>query len=260
MTGNLYFEMQPIMSTSRPFDALSFEVLVHMHDSQGNTIPTERFMTVAKTIGRMTAIDQWVLSNVLDWIRRNKERLTHVEHIFINLSGASLNDDAFVNGVVEVLGQYSDIIHWVCLEITEDVALKNLHHAKQFLTRLRAMGVKVALDDFGAGYTSFAYLRELPSDFLKIDGSLIAHINADPANAQVVQGIVNMAHSLNIKTVAEWAEDSASVKTLMDMGIHFIQGYAIARPSSPEALLRMPHSASQITDPHLLEWLERRNA
>jgi EAL domain-containing protein (putative c-di-GMP-specific phosphodiesterase class I) len=112
----------------------------------------------------------------------------------------------------------------------------------------------VALDDFGAGYTSFSYLKELPADLLKIDGSFIVNMNSHPANVAIVEAIVNLAGNLGMQTIAEWAEDTATVQTLTEIGVDYVQGYIVARPQSPEILLTAESSASFIRDEQLLRF------
>lgn len=251
----LGFQLQPIVSARDPVGRLDFEVLMLLADERGDSVPADRVVSVAKSVGQMHKVDKWILSSVMNWIRENRASLMRTQHIFINLSGASLNDDRFVEGVLGVMEHFKEIAPLVCIEVTEDVALKNLYKSRQFFLKLKELGVKIALDDFGAGYTSFAYLRHLPSDFLKIDGSLIASINEDPANVSIVQGIVNMARSLGMKTVAEWAEDAACVRTLLEIGVDYVQGYAISKPMAADALLLLKSSADPIADESLRRML-----
>jgi EAL domain-containing protein (putative c-di-GMP-specific phosphodiesterase class I) len=138
------------------------------------------------------------------------------------------------------------------MEITESVALHDLDNTRRFIDQVRAYGVKVALDDFGAGYTSFSYLKELPADVLKIDGNFIVNINAHPANVAIVEAIVSLAVNLGMKTIAEWAEDAATVQTLAEIGVDYVQGYAVARSQAPEKMLAAKSSASFIQDEQLL--------
>ncbi|MDO9217723.1 MAG: EAL domain-containing protein, partial [Lacisediminimonas sp.] len=123
------------------------------------------------------------------------------------------------------------------------------------IDKVRGQGARVALDDFGAGYTSFSYLKDLPADVLKIDGSFIVNMNRHPANVAIVEAIVSLAMNLGMKTIAEWAEDHATVRTLVDIGVDYVQGFAIARSQSPEALLAASSAASFIADPRLAEYV-----
>jgi len=122
----------------------------------------------------------------------------------------------------------------------------------RFIDKVRSFGVRIALDDFGAGYTSFSYLKELPADVLKIDGSFIVNMNAHPADIAIVEAIVSLAHSLGMQTIAEWAEDAATVETLAEIGVDHVQGYAVARPQPPEKILAAGSAASFIQDEELI--------
>ncbi|MHA7602046.1 EAL domain-containing protein [Alicycliphilus sp. T452] len=251
----LYLEMQPIMSLKEPHHSLNFEVLLRMRDPEGQEVPTTRLITAAENSGRMGVIDRWVLRQTLAWMREHHGRLKHTRFICMNLSGASLNDERFVQDVVRMLAQYADVAPRLCLEITESVALHDLENTRRFIAQVHGFGAKVALDDFGAGYTSFSYLKELRGDLLKIDGGFIVNMNEHPANVAIVEAIVGLARNLGMKTIAEWAEDSATVQTLAEIGVDYVQGFAIARSQSPESLLRMRSSADFVKDADLLHYL-----
>ena len=137
------------------------------------------------------------------------------------------------------------------MEITESVALHDLDNTRRFIDQVRNFGVKIALDDFGAGYTSFSYLKELPADVLKIDGNFIVNINAHPANVAIVEAIVNLAVNLGMKTIAEWAEDTATVRTLAEIGVDYVQGFAVSRSQAPDRMLTAASSASFIQNEEL---------
>ncbi len=250
-TTGLYLDMQPIMSLKAPHDSLNFEVLLRMRDPQGNLVPTDRLIAAAENSGRMGVIDRWVMSTTLAWLNTHERRLTNTRFVCMNLSGASLNDERFMEDVFAMLAANSDIARHLCIEITETVALHDLNNTRQFIDRVRAFGAKVALDDFGAGYTSFSYLKELPADLLKIDGSFIVNMNSHPANIAIVEAIVNLAGNLGMQTIAEWAEDTATVQTLTEIGVDYVQGYIVARPQSPEVLLTAESSASFVRDEKL---------
>lgn len=251
----LYLEMQPIMSLTAPHDSLNFEILLRMRDDNGNVIPTERLIAAGGNSGRMGAIDRWVLSTTLDWLYHNQSRLAHINFVCVNLSGASLNDEKFIDDVVAMLERYKYLAKSLCLEITESVALHDLQNTRRFIDIVRSYGAKVALDDFGAGYTSFSYLKDLPADLLKIDGSFIVNMNSHPANVAIVEAIVSLARNLGIKTVAEWAEDNATVQTLAEIGVDYVQGFVVALPQAPSELLSAVSSASFIQDEQLAQFV-----
>ena len=247
-TEGLFVEMQPIMSLTAPHASLNFEVLLRMRDTDGKLVPTDRIVAAGENSGRMGVIDRWVLSATLSWLSHNIARLKDTRFICMNLSGASLNDEKFMQDVYGMLAQNIHLAGLLCFEITESVALHDLDNTRRFIDKVRSYGAKVALDDFGAGYTSFSYLKELPADLLKIDGSFIVNMNKHPANVAIVEAIVNLARNLGMKTVAEWAEDVGTVRTLVEIGVDYVQGYAIARPMAPERLVTATSSASFIQD------------
>ena len=254
-TDGLFLMMQPIMSLTAPHDSLNFEVLLRMLDQDGRLIPTDRLISAGESSGRMSVIDRWVLSTTLAWMNTHFDQLKNTRFVCMNLSGASLNDEKFLQDVYAMLELNLHIVKHLCLEITESVALHDLNNTRRFVDKVRSYGAKVALDDFGAGYTSFSYLKELTADLLKIDGSFIVDMNRHPANVAIVEAIVSLARNLGMKTIAEWAEDSATVQTLTEIGVDYVQGYVVARPQMPAALLEAESSASFVTEEDLAQFL-----
>jgi diguanylate cyclase (GGDEF)-like protein len=255
----LLLEMQPIMSFSNPYGTLNFEVLLRMRDADGSIIGAGQVISAAENSGRTTIIDRWVLSTTLEWITTNLASLTNTNFVCMNLSGASLNDERFLQDAVSVLEANRQGALRLCIEITESIALHDRGNTRRFIDKVRSCGVKVALDDFGAGYTSFSYLKELPADVLKIDGSFIVNMNEHPANIAIVEAIVNLAKSLGMQTIAEWAEDAETVETLAEIGVDYVQGYAISRPTLPEKILAA-RSAAEFMPPGPLANYVRRIA
>ena len=255
-TDGLYLEMQPIMSLTAPHESLNFEVLLRMRDPQGKIVPTDRLIAAGENSGRMGMIDRWVLSTTLAWLNTHHAQLKQTRFVCMNLSGASLNDEEFLQYVYAMLEQNLHIAGKLCLEITESVALHDLENTRRFVNKVRGYGAKVALDDFGAGYTSFSYLKEFTADLLKIDGSFIVNMNKHPANIAIVEAIVNLAKNLGMKVIAEWAEDNATVQTLTEIGVDYVQGFAVARSQHPDKLLSAESSASFIQDAELRQYVD----
>ncbi len=255
-TDSLFLDMQPIMSLSAPHESLNFEVLLRMRDLDGSVIPAGRIIGAAENSGLIGMIDRWVLSTTLNWLDANFDELPNTRFVCMNLSGASLNDERFVQDAYAMLANHSRVAQRLCMEITESVALHDLENTRRFIDKVRSYGVKVALDDFGAGYTSFSYLKELPADLLKIDGNFIVNMNAHPANIAIVEAIISLARNLGMKTIAEWAEDNATVQTLVEIGVDYVQGYAIARPQTPSAILAAKSGASFVKNPELARYLQ----
>jgi EAL domain-containing protein (putative c-di-GMP-specific phosphodiesterase class I) len=173
----------------------------------------------------------------------------------MNLSGGSLNDEKFIQDAFSMLSQYGRTVERLCIEITESVALHDLENTRRFIDKARSFGAKIALDDFGAGYTSFSYLKDLPADTVKIDGAFVQGANAHPANLAIIEAIVELTHNLGMKSVAEWAEDRATVESLAQIGVDYVQGFAIARPQLPSKILVAESSASFIEDASLAEYV-----
>ncbi|TSE31868.1 putative bifunctional diguanylate cyclase/phosphodiesterase [Tepidimonas charontis] len=251
----LYLEMQPIVSLRHPAQSLNFEVLLRMQDATGSRVPTERLIRAGENAGRMSAIDRWVVAAMLGWLTQHQSQLPTNQFICLNLSGASLNDERFIHDMLEMLERHRDIAHRLCFEVTESVALHDIGNSRRFIDRLRTLGAKVALDDFGAGYTSFSYLKDLPADILKIDGSFIVNMNRHPANVAIVEAIVSLAQNLGMKTIAEWAEDFETVETLAEIGVDFVQGYAVSRPVSADRILAARSGADFISDERISTYL-----
>lgn len=251
----LFLEMQPILSLRTPHKAHNFEVLLRMTDEHGDRVPTERLIHAGENAGRMGVIDRWVLNTSLDWLDQHYTTLSHNQFVCLNLSGASLNDERFMEDVFALLDQRRHLARRVCLEITESVALHDMGNTRRFIDKVRSYGAKVALDDFGAGYTSFSYLKDLPADLLKIDGSFIVNMNRHPANVAIVEAIVSLAQNLGMKTIAEWAEDFETVETLAGIGVDYVQGFVVARPQHPDAILAAQSGADFIRNDDLAEYL-----
>jgi EAL domain-containing protein (putative c-di-GMP-specific phosphodiesterase class I) len=191
-------------------------------------------MGAAEQFGLMTDIDQWVLRNALDWLSANgnngKRRLA------VNLSGQSLSSPGFLESVTQVFETAQINAAQVCLEITETAAIANLENATRFITALKAMGCKFALDDFGSGMSSFAYLKNLPVNYLKIDGSYVRDLVRDPVDRSMVEAVNQIGHAMGMQTIAEFVEDQATLGALAVIGVDYAQGYAIARPEPLEEL------------------------
>jgi diguanylate cyclase (GGDEF)-like protein len=242
----LFLEMQPIMSLRDPYGSHNFEVLLRLREADQSVTGAAKIITAAENNGRISAIDRWVLATTLEWLDSHHDKLKNTRFVCVNLSGASLNDEKFIQDAFAMVAQYGRVAELLCFEITESVALHDLDNTRRFIDRVRGFGAKVALDDFGAGYTSFSYLKELPADAIKIDGSFVRDVNARPADLAIIGMIAELAHNLGMKSIAEWAEDCATVAALAEVGVDYVQGYAISRPTSPLKILGAESSAGMI--------------
>ena len=251
----LFLLMQPIMSLRAPYESLNFEVLLRMREPDGTITSAGEIISAAENNGGVAVIDRWVLGNTLAWLEKHHERLDKTRFVCVNLSGGSLNDEKFVQDAFSMLGQHGRAVERLCIEITESVALHDLENTKRFIERVRDFGAKIALDDFGAGYTSFSYLKELPADAVKIDGSFITGVNSHPANIAIVQAIVELAANLGMKSIAEWVEDKATIEALARVGVDYVQGHAVSVPQEASLILGAQSSASFIEDTQVMRFV-----
>lgn len=257
LPAGLHLVMQPIMSLRRPHDSLNFEILLRMRDSAGNNVPVNKVLDAAEASGNMARLDKWVLTQTLQWLERNQAQLPKTRFVSVNFSGASLNDQTFVRDILDILARYESVVPRLCIEITEGVALHDLQYTSDFISRIKARGASIALDDFGSGYTSFTYLSNLQADALKIDGAFVQSMSRHPANVAIVAAIVELARNLGMRSIAEGVEDATMLETLAEIGADYIQGYVIARPQSLETLLAADSAASYIDEPELAELVRR---
>jgi EAL domain-containing protein (putative c-di-GMP-specific phosphodiesterase class I) len=209
-----------------------YEILVRLIDDAGNIVHPSTFLPVAERYQLMSALDRWVLHQSLVMLKGMRARLGPALAGFnINLSGQSLGEAGFRDFLVQELRASGVPPHWICFEITETATVANLSRATELLGALKGLGCQFALDDFGSGLSSFAYLKNLPVDYLKIDGAFIRDMLHDRADHAMVASIHQLAHLLGIKTVAEYVENDAILAAVAALGIDYAQGYGIATPT-----------------------------
>ncbi len=208
-----------------------FELLLRLVDRDGRIVPPMVFIPSAERHNMMQAIDRWVLANALPAIRRECEAAPDDRPVFdINLSAESINDSRFPAFVREQIALNEVPPDALCFEITETLAVSNLAKASELIRELKSLGLRFALDDFGAGMCSFAYLKHLPVDYIKIDGSFVRDMSSEPMNREVVSAINNIAHSLGMQTIAEYVESEGTLASLREMDVDYAQGHAVGRP------------------------------
>jgi diguanylate cyclase (GGDEF)-like protein len=244
----LFLAMQPIMSMRAPQDSLDFEALLRMREPDGSVTLAGPIIAAAESNGRVSVIDRWVLENLLQWLAAHDRHLARTRFVCVNFSGGSLNDERFVQDAFAMLAGSGRLAQRLCIEITESVALHDLANTRRFIDRVRSFGAKIALDDFGAGYTSFSYLKELPADAVKIAGNFVRGVSVHPANLAIVEAITELVRNLGMKSVAEWVEDSDTVEVLAQVGVDYVQGYAIGRPQPASKILVADSAAAFIED------------
>jgi diguanylate cyclase (GGDEF)-like protein/PAS domain S-box-containing protein len=208
------------------------EILLRLHDEAGRIILPDSFIPAAERYGLMTSLDRWVVENVFKFIARcmHEHPGRPMAMCAINLSGITIGDDDFLGFLREKFEAYSIPPEMICFEITETSAIANLGSAIRFINELKALGCYFSLDDFCAGMSSFAYLKHLPVDFLKIDGSFVKDMLDDPINRAMVEVINHIGHVMGKRTIAEFVETPQIEQALLDIGVDYAQGYLIERP------------------------------
>ncbi len=243
-TEGLFLAMQPVLAAGAPYASLNVEVLLGMRAPDGGSEGAGPVLAAAGKCGRTGVIDRWMLAATLDWIDSHADCLPVMHFVMLKVSGSSLNDEHFVQDLLLLLQRHAYVAGRLCLAISERVALQDLDNTRRFIDLVRAFGVKIALDEFGASHTSFSCLLKLPADLLRIDSGFIATINALPANAAIVEAMVHLAGNLGMKTVAGGAGDAATVRTLAQLGVDYVQGDGVAPAQSLAAILAAASSGS----------------
>ena len=212
------------------------EVLLRMVDADGGLVLPGAFLPAAERFNLITRIDRWVLRQVMTWMLAPSAG-PEPQMISVNLSGQSIGDRAFHRWAIEQLHEAGPLLcRRLCLEVTETAAVTNLADAALFIAQVRALGVRVALDDFGAGASSFGYLKTLKVDFLKIDGQFIRDLIDDPLDDAAVRCFADVARLVGLQTVAEYVDNPAVLERLRVIGIDFAQGYLLHRPAPIDEL------------------------
>ena len=208
----------------------ALEVLLRLQDEAGHELPPSDFMRAAERYRLMGLVDRWVVQATFAALGRGAIPVPAHRSVAINVSGQTLGDAQFLEFVVECFDTSGVAPAQVCFEINESAVVANLDHARRFVGVLHGMGCQFALDDFGSGVGSFSNLKNLPLDYLKIDGSFMRNLARDTVNQAMVAAMIKLARTLNFKVIAEQVEDAASVDVARRMGVDYLQGYAIGRP------------------------------
>jgi diguanylate cyclase (GGDEF)-like protein/PAS domain S-box-containing protein len=226
--------LQPIVPVGDPGKLGDhYEVLLRMRDETGNIILPGQFLHAAERYNLATNVDRWVIRHTLEWLASDSRIFEQLHLCGINLSGQSFGDPGILNFIVEQLDHHSPrIAEKLCFEVTETAALSDIVQARHFMGALKDRGCSFALDDFGSGFSSFSYLKNLPVDFLKIDGSFVREMVKDPVDLAMVRSINQIGHVMGKQTIAEFVEDDAILGMLGEVGVDYAQGYAIGRPQA----------------------------
>jgi len=229
---------QPITSLSADTTNPHHEILLRMGDGEGGRVETGALFSAAERYRMMPQIDRWVVSTTIARLSEIHKDVEKQDAVFaINLSGQSLGDDDFLQFIEQEIDRSNISDSSLCFEITESAAVSNLKNAQAFIDRLRKRGCHISLDDFGAGLSSFAYLKNFNVDTLKIDGSFILDITENRISESMVAAITQVAKVMELKTVAEYVETEESWKLIKELGVDFAQGHFISEPVTLESVL-----------------------
>jgi len=210
-----------------------YELLLRMRDEKGDLVGPDQFIPAAERYNLMSTLDRWVIRQALSQLAdRNPEAEEAHFTLAINLSGTSLSEDRFLEFVTTELKKQKLPEGAICFEITETAAISNLSRVIHFMQALKKLGCKFSLDDFGSGLSSFTYLKNLPVDYLKIDGQFIRNVAEDTVDESMVRAINQVGQAMGIETIAERVETKEVLDKLSELGIEYAQGYYIARPTS----------------------------
>lgn len=228
---------QAILPVSEDAPAfIGIELLVRLISEDGSIVPAGQFMSAAERYFLSPTIDRWMIDYTLVWLERHPDAVSRLDSVNINLSGRSLGNGQFLKFLESRLGQASGVIERITLEVTETALIANLSLARSVLNRLHRMGCRIALDDFGIGLSSMKYLKDLPVDFLKIDGSFVRDIDHNRDARKMIEEINRMGQSMSKITVAECVETETIREKLEYLGIDLVQGYLFGRPAPLETL------------------------
>ncbi len=232
-TKNFVLQAQPIARTqpvNGSFDIEHYEILLAIKNDNGALQSPVDFIESAERFGFMTQVDQWVVRQVFTWISEMMDEQKDVPNLAINLSGNSVTDDEFMEFLFEAISEYGVGTSKICFEITETGTINNMVKATDFVNEFKNIGCKFSIDDFGTGLASHSYLRDLPVDYVKIDGTFIKHIDTNTKDFAMAKSINDLAHFLGQETIAEFAESEPVIAKLQEIGVDYIQGWGIGKP------------------------------
>jgi len=221
---------QPIKPLTDQSDFFHYELLVRMLDEDGREIPPGAFFPALERYNLSIRMDRWVVIKAIEWLVENGSMMNDKCKFFINLSADTIADSGFADNLSRQVSDSQILEGSLCFEITENVAAENLSAANKFMAKLKNLGCQFAMDNFGSGISSFAYLKNLAVDYIKIDGVFVRSMENDEIDWQMVKSINDISHAIGKKTIAEHVESEMVIKKLSQMKVDFAQGYAISRP------------------------------
>lgn len=234
---------QPIISLGEVIgNYRHYEILVRMLDEEGAIIPPGAFLPAAERYNLIEKLDAWVISHACEFLAKEPTLSAQIDVVSINLSGQSLTDAKLLQHIFSTFKETGISPEKICFEITETAAVSNMDSAIKFISSLKEIGCRFALDDFGSGVSSFGYLKNLPVDYLKIDGMFVKDIVDDPIDYAMVKSINEIGLLMGMKTIAEFVENDAIKMKLKTLGVNYAQGYGLGRPEPLEDLIAFQSS------------------
>ena len=216
------------------------EILLRLLGDDGEELSPAEFLPAAERYSLASRLDRWVVSHAIDWLVSNSPGGDVPDLCSINLSGQSLGEPAMLPFIVSEIRRSGVSPSVICFEVTETATIANLSNALELIATLRELGCSFALDDFGSGLSSFAYLKTLPVNYLKIDGVFVRDMLEDPLDLAMVRSINEVGQTMGMRTVAEYVENDALRQALRELGVDYVQGYGVGRPESLDALAFAP--------------------
>lgn len=248
LPAGLTLAWQPILATRQIDGPLYAEALLRIKGEDGKLNSAGYLLEACERGGHMAFLDNWVLSQSLDFLSENADALEKLSVLSINVSPGSLNDEIFLQDTLALIKAHQAQASKLCLEITEVGSVLNLQAVQNFIEQVRTLGVRIALDDFGAGYSNFRYAIDLHADVIKIDGSIIKNICHSTESHAVTTAIVGLAHDLGCKCVAEWVEDLHTLRELKELGVDYVQGYLVSPAVECTRFLNLSNPLELVAD------------
>lgn len=240
----LYFQPIETLQVGRG-EPQHIEVFVHLLGENGKLVPPGAFIPAAERYSVIQEVDMWVVRNALSWLGDYQSATGNLSMLCsINLSGTTIGDKQCLEDIIEIIDASQVSTSGICFEITETAAIGNFEAAKRFIVALKEKGCSFSLDDFGSGLSSFGYLKNLPVDYLKIDGVFIKDILNNRVDRVMVDSITKLAHELGLKTVAEFVSSQEIAEQLRELGVDYAQGYFLAKPQPLRTLLPTSQQAT----------------
>ena len=227
---------QPIAENNAAAKIAKIEILLRLRDQDGTIISPADFIPAAEKYNLMPAIDRWVIRRVLQLLPVQQNGGPK-HRVAINLSGSSVADESLLDFIIEEVEESGADPTLITLEVTETAAIENLSRATNFISRLKQEGISFALDDFGNGFSSFAYLKTLPVDYLKIDGSFVKDMTEDPIDHALVEAVNNIGHTMGLETIAEYVKDAKTLEELRKLRVDYVQGFELYKPAPLEEFI-----------------------